>query len=122
MANNTSGYVYVLSNPSFVKNILKIGRTQSLSDRIKSLSNTSVPFDYELKLYLKVPIAKYKLAEKQIHDLLKGYQVSKEFYNCPISEVRKKFEQVAKLCGGKVYQYVKGDKDKQIYPPIKRKP
>lgn len=47
----TAGYVYVLSNiGSFGENVFKIGMTRRLepSDRVKELSDTSVPFGFDV--------------------------------------------------------------------------
>ncbi len=104
-SNNTSsnrGYVYVLSNPSFKSDIIKIGRTQSLSQRIKQLSGAAVPFDYELEMYLKV--SNYMDVETMVHNLLKDYNVSKEFFEISLGQLQKILKKVAKVSGGSLYK------------------
>ena len=57
MAQQTRrGYVYVISNiGSFGRDIYKIGMTRRLDpiDRIRELSNASVPFPYDVRKHSK---------------------------------------------------------------------
>ncbi len=60
-----SGYVYILTNPSYKDEIIKIGYTQNLKRRLNDLDKTGVPTPFEP--YLTVKTAKYKTLEKVIH-------------------------------------------------------
>lgn len=77
-----SGYIYILRNPIMGKNIFKIGLTRNdVDERIKQLSNTSVPDkfyksqEWNVKDCIK--------AEKEIHLRLTDYRIDKrrEFFN-----------------------------------------
>ena len=47
-------FVYLLSNAS-IPNWVKIGRTQSLENRLKQLYNTSVPLPFNLERFIETP-------------------------------------------------------------------
>ena len=59
------GFVYILTNPSYKDNIIKIGYTVNLKKRLASLDKTGVPTPFEP--YMTVETAKYKLLESVIH-------------------------------------------------------
>ena len=60
-----SGYVYILTNPSFRDNWVKIGKSSRPVDvRSKELDNTAVPLSFEIYAALKTE--KYAEAEIQI--------------------------------------------------------
>ena len=75
-----SGIIYILTNqamPGFVK----IGKTESnLTNRIRSLNNTSVPFDFEC--YYAARVADVELAEKLMHDAFADHRPNprREFF------------------------------------------
>ena len=49
MANKEPGYVYILTNPSFREDWVKIGKSSRPVDvRSKELGNTAVPLSFEL--------------------------------------------------------------------------
>ena len=53
-AGNSTGYVYILTNPSFRKDWVKIGKTTKPVDtRSKQLDNTAVPLPFEIYATLK---------------------------------------------------------------------
>lgn len=61
-----TGYVYILTNPSFKEDWVKIGKSFRLVDiRSKELDNTAVPLPFEIYATLKT--VKYSEAEKLIH-------------------------------------------------------
>lgn len=63
------GYVYILVNPSFQEDWIKIGQTENLEQRVKTLSNqTCVPFPFQVYAYCKTE--KYKDLERYIHHVL----------------------------------------------------
>ena len=64
-----SGYVYILTNPSFRDNWVKIGKSVRPVDvRSKELDNTAVPLPFEIYAVLKTE--KYAEAEIQIHHMI----------------------------------------------------
>jgi len=81
----TEGYIYCLSNPSFV-GLLKIGETmRTPEDRAKELFTTGVPTPFKVEFSRKVANTKEK--EKDIHKILESYRVpSREFFNVTVEE------------------------------------
>ncbi|MBQ3469549.1 GIY-YIG nuclease family protein [Candidatus Saccharibacteria bacterium] len=64
-----SGYVYILTNPSFRDDWVKIGKSsRPVNIRSKELDNTAVPLPFEIYAVMKTE--KYNEAEKQIHGLI----------------------------------------------------
>ena len=60
------GYVYVLTNPSFKEDWMKIGKSKRMPDvRSKELFNTAAPLPYEIYATLKTE--KFNEAERMIH-------------------------------------------------------
>lgn len=59
------GFVYILTNPSYKDNIIKIGYTIDLKQRLAQLDRTGVPTPFEP--YMTVETAKYKELERVIH-------------------------------------------------------
>lgn len=59
------GFVYILTNPSYKDNIIKIGFTKDLKSRLAALDRTGVPTPFEP--YMTVETAKYKILESVIH-------------------------------------------------------
>ena len=52
--NNDKGYVYILTNPSFKEDWVKIGKSSRPVDvRSKELDNTAVPMPFEIYATLK---------------------------------------------------------------------
>ena len=61
-----AGYVYILTNPSFKEDWVKIGKSSRPVDvRSKELDNTAVPMPFEIYATLKT--SKYEEIEKLIH-------------------------------------------------------
>ena len=63
--NMQKGFVYILTNPSYKDNIIKIGYTINLKKRLASLDRTGVPTPFEP--YMTVETSKYKVLESVIH-------------------------------------------------------
>ena len=59
------GFVYILTNPSYKDNIIKIGFTSNLKNRLAQLDRTGVSTPFEP--YMTVETNKYKLLESVIH-------------------------------------------------------
>ena len=69
MEQKNHGYVYVLTNPSFRDDWVKIGKSKRLPEvRGKELYNTAVPLPYEV--YATLYTSKYNEAEKMIHRMI----------------------------------------------------
>ena len=85
MAEENKGYVYILTNPSFCEDWVKIGKSSRPVDvRSKELDNTAVPLPFEIYATLKT--SKFDRVEKQIHkqiDRLTDLRIrqNREFFN-----------------------------------------
>ena len=85
MAAKEPGYVYILTNPSFREDWVKIGKSSRPVDvRSKELDNTAVPLPFEIFATLKT--VKYDIVEKKIHkaiDRLTDLRIrqNREFFN-----------------------------------------
>lgn len=83
--DNNKGYVYILTNPSFREDWVKIGKSSRPVDvRSKELDNTAVPLPFEIYATLKT--SKFDKVEKQIHkqiDRLTDLRIrqNREFFN-----------------------------------------
>lgn len=80
-----TGYVYILTNPSFREDWVKIGKSSRPVDvRSKELDNTAVPLPFEIFATMKT--AKYNEVEKLVHktiDRLTDLRIrqNREFFN-----------------------------------------
>jgi hypothetical protein len=83
--NKEQGYVYILTNPSFKEDWVKIGKSARPVDvRSKELDNTAVPLPFEIFATLKT--YKYNEVEKLVHktiDRLTDLRIrqNREFFN-----------------------------------------
>jgi vacuolar-type H+-ATPase subunit I/STV1 len=101
-ANIRAGYVYVISNVgSFGQDLVKIGMTRRLEprDRIRELSDASVPFNFDVhalffsKDAVGIEATMHgRLAEKRVNLV----NQRREFFRAPLSEVK---AQLAELAG-----------------------
>lgn len=79
------GYVYILTNPSFREDWVKIGKSsRPVNIRSKELDNTAVPLPFEIFATLRT--AKYDKVEKLVHktiDRLTDLRIrrNREFFN-----------------------------------------
>jgi hypothetical protein len=88
-----SGYVYVISNKgSFGEDIYKIGMTRRLEpmDRVKELSNASVPFSFDV--HALIPSDDAPSLERKLHDRFSSKRVNKvnkrrEYFNTSIDDI-----------------------------------
>jgi hypothetical protein len=100
-ANVRAGYVYVISNiGSFGENMVKIGMTRRLDpqDRIRELSDASVPFKFDVHAFIFSEDA--VTLETSLHHSLEHcrvYQVNRrrEFFHIRPTEVLSLLQQVA---------------------------
>lgn len=82
---NEKGFVYILTNPSFKEDWVKIGKSSRPVDvRSKELDNTAVPLPFEI--FATIKTAKYNEVEKLVHktiDRLTDLRIrqNREFFN-----------------------------------------
>lgn len=85
MKTVSEGYVYILTNPSFKEDWVKIGKSSRPVDvRSKELDNTAVPLPFEIFATMKT--CKYNEVEKLVHktiDRLTDLRIrqNREFFN-----------------------------------------
>ena len=85
MADKNFGYVYILTNPSFREDWVKIGKSSRPVDvRSKELDNTAVPLPFDI--YATMKTTKYNEVEKLVHktiDRLTDLRIrqNREFFN-----------------------------------------
>jgi hypothetical protein len=97
--SSNRGYVYILTNPSFKDDWVKIGKSsREVNVRSKELDNTAVPLPFSIFATLKT--SKYNEAEKFIHKMIDmvapdiRIRKGREFFNItPI-----KAYEILKLC------------------------
>ena len=93
--NGKAGNVYIISNlGSFGENIFKVGMTRRLEpmDRVKELSDASVPFMFDVHSFIFSDDA--VALEQKLHSILEKNRVNKinlrkEFFNVSIDELEK---------------------------------
>ena len=79
------GYVYILTNPAFQEDWVKIGMSSvSVEQRVKQLDGTAVPLPFEIFATMKT--VKYNEVEKLVHktiDRLTDLRIrqNREFFN-----------------------------------------
>ena len=101
MASNEPGYVYILTNPSFREDWVKIGKSSRPVDvRSKELDNTAVPLPFEI--YATMKTVKYNEAEKLVHRYIERFtnlriRNNREFFNVKPEEALEIFYEVASL-------------------------
>ena len=98
MAEKEPGYVYILTNPSFREDWVKIGKTKNMEERLRTLDNTSVPLPFEVFATLKT--LKYNEAEKLVHRYIERFtnlriRNNREFFNVKPEEALEIFKDVA---------------------------
>ena len=83
--DSKQGYVYILTNPSFKEDWVKIGKSSRPVDvRSKELDNTAVPLPFEI--YATMKTCKFNEVEKLVHktiDRLTDLRIrqNREFFN-----------------------------------------
>lgn len=93
------GYVYILTNPSFREDWVKIGKSARPVDvRSKELDNTAVPLPFEI--FATMETTKYNEVEKLVHktiDRLTDLRIrqNREFFNVPPKTALEIFTEIA---------------------------
>ena len=109
MAEKQVGYVYILTNPSFREDWVKIGKTTNMEERLRTLYNTSLPLPFEVFATMKT--SKYNEAEKLVHHYIERFtnlriEKKREFFNVKPEEVLDIFREVATLLDDAVIEEV----------------
>lgn len=94
------GYVYILTNPSFREDWVKIGMTQNVESRLRTLDNTALPLPF--KKYATLQTVKYQNAEKHVHHSIERFtnlriRDNREFFNVKPKDALDIFCEVAEL-------------------------
>ena len=111
---NEPGYVYILTNPSFREDWVKIGKSSRPVDiRSKELDNTAVPLPFEI--YATIQTVKYNDVEKHVHktiDRLTDLRIrqNREFFNVPPQIALDIFNDIAKMIDEEVVTIYKYNK------------
>ena len=123
MANKESGYVYILTNPSFREDWVKIGKSTNMEKRLKTLNTTALPLPF--KVYATIKTSKYEELEKIIHkqiDRLTDLRInqSREFFNVHPAQALDIFlDQATALDDAIVTKYENG-KPRQMFPVLEK--
>lgn len=90
--------VYILTNESMPE-VIKVGITSDLVQRLKQLDNTSTPLPFEC--FYAVEVEEAAKIEKLMHQGLDDYRIrqNREFFNCA-PEKAKSLLQIAETMGG----------------------
>lgn len=84
------GHIYILQNPSFPEDLLKIGKTtRTPIERAKELSsNSGVPTEFNVVFDIFTPDC--NISEKEVHEELKKYRVTtnREFFKLAIDTAK----------------------------------
>ena len=106
------GYCYIITNPAFLKNYVKIGYTDSLERRLNDLYNTSIPVRFEVYAALKT--TKYKEAEELMHKAFEEQRISpdREYFLMLKENALDYLKVIAKGLGGELLIFGKDGKPK----------
>ena len=108
------GFVYILTNPSFREDWVKIGKSARPVDvRSKELDNTAVPLPFEI--YATIKTERYNEVEKLVHktiDRLTDLRIrqNREFFNVAPQMALDIFYDIAKVIGDAVVTVYKDNK------------
>ncbi|MBQ0063641.1 MAG: GIY-YIG nuclease family protein [Prevotella sp.] len=118
--DSNKGYVYILTNPSFREDWVKIGKSSRPVDvRSKELDNTAVPLPFDI--YATMQTSKYTEVEKLIHktiDRLTDLRIrqNREFFNVQPEMALDILNDIAlTIDDAEIYRYVE-HKPVKIYP------
>lgn len=100
---NKPGYIYILTNKSFKDNCIKIGYSVDVERRVKELSGSGLPYDYEIYCTYEIPAS--QKADKSLHRLIQMLNPSlritpnREFFDIAPEVAYKMFEEMAVMHG-----------------------
>lgn len=108
--NTEPGYVYILTNPSFKEDWVKIGKSsRPVEVRSAELDNTAVPLPFEI--FATIKTIKFNEVERQIHksiDRISDLRIrqNREFFNIAPTTAADMLVDIAKLLDdAEVYRY-----------------
>lgn len=116
------GYVYILTNPSFKEDWVKIGKSSRPVDvRSKELDNTAVPLPFEIFATMKT--CKFNEVEKLVHktiDRLTDLRIrqNREFFNVNPQVAFDIFMDIACTVEDAIIMRYDADKPYQVYPIV----
>ena len=93
------GYIYILTNKSFKDNCIKIGYSIDVEKRVKELSGTGLPYDYEIYATYEIPAS--PKADKTLHRLIQmlnpnlRINSNREFFKLTPEKAFKMFKEIA---------------------------
>ncbi len=92
-----NGWIYVLTNPTFQRNLLKIGVTQRTPEKRAYELSTKSGLPKPFNVNFKTEVGKCKKVEKIIHDKLAKYRyaANREFFEVPLVDVMPFIKEVA---------------------------
>ena len=112
--NAEKGFVYILTNPSFREDWVKIGKSSRPVDiRSKELDNTAVPLPFEIFATLKT--SKYERVENLLHkaiDRLTNLRIrqNREFFNVAPSKALDLLKDIAEtIDDAEITEYATGN-------------
>ena len=111
------GYVYILTNPSFRNDWVKIGKSaREVNVRSKELDNTAVPLPFEVYAWLQT--SKYNEVEMLVHktiDRLTDLRIrqNREFFNVPPEQAYDILKDIATTLDDAVL-WCKDDKEENV--------
>ena len=114
------GYVYILTNPSFKEDWVKIGKSSRPVDvRSKELDNTAVPLPFEI--YATMQTTKFAEVESIIHkqiDRLTDLRIrqNREFFNVHPAQALEILTDLARAIEDAVVMKYEDGKPHQLYP------
>ena len=97
------GYIYILTNKSFRDNCIKIGYSVDVERRVKDLSGSGLPYDYEIYCTYEIPAS--QKADKSLHRLIQMLNPNlritpnREFFDISPELAYKMFEELAAMHG-----------------------
>lgn len=106
--SDKTGYIYILTNKSFNKsNCIKIGYSDksNLEERVKNLSNTSVPEPFEIYATYEVPRIKGNMPDKKLHNMIQilnsslRMNASREFFEIEPWDAYEMIKSMAEIHG-----------------------
>lgn len=121
MQDEKQGFVYILTNPSFKEDWVKIGKSSRPVDvRSKELDNTAVPLPFEI--YATMKTAKYAEIERIIHkqiDRLSDLRIrqNREFFNVHPAQALDILLDLAVAIDDAIIMKYEDGQSYQVYPP-----
>lgn len=117
------GYVYILTNPSFREDWVKIGMTQNMEMRLRTLDNTALPLPF--KKYATLQTVKYQNAEKHVHHSIERFtnlriRDNREFFNVKPKDALDIFCEVAELLDDAVVTRYDDEGNPEVIYPVSR--